>query len=118
MNNNLVNIIEKTQIRSDLPAFTTGDTIKVSVRIVENGKTRNQVFQGVVISRRGSGVRDTFIVRKFSAGIGAERTFPVNSPNIASIEVVRHGKVRRKKLYYLRDRAGKSARLKEVFKNK
>lgn len=118
MNNNLVKSIESSQIRSDLPAFTTGDTIKVSVRIVENGKTRNQVFQGVVISRRGSGVSETFIVRKYSAGVGVERTFPVNSPNIASIEVVRHGKVRRKKLYYLRDRAGKSARLKEVFKNK
>ncbi len=118
MNNNLVKSIESSQIRLDLPAFTTGDTIKVSVRIVENGKTRNQVFQGVVISRRGSGVSETFIVRKYSAGVGVERTFPVNSPNIASIEVVRHGKVRRKKLYYLRDRAGKSARLKEVFKNK
>lgn len=115
MNNNLVNLIEKTQIRSDLPAFTTGDTVKVSVRIVEGGKSRIQVFQGVVISRRGSGVSETFIVRKFSSGIGVERTFPVNSPNIAGIEIVKHGKVRRKKIYYLRQRSGKSARLKEVF---
>ncbi len=115
MNKNLVNIINKTQIRSDLPSFTTGDTIKVSVRIVEGGKSRIQVFQGVVISRRGSGVSETFIVRKFSAGVGIERTFPVNSPNIAGIEVVKHGKVRRKKIYFLRSRSGKSARLKEVF---
>lgn len=115
MNKNLVNIINKTQIRSDLPSFTTGDTIKVSVRIVEGGKSRIQVFQGVVISRRGSGVSETFIVRKFSAGVGIERTFPVNSPSIAGIEVVKHGKVRRKKIYFLRSRSGKSARLKEVF---
>ena len=115
MNKNLVNIIEKTQIRSDLPSFTTGDTIKVSVRIVEGGKSRIQVFQGVVISRRGSGVSETFIVRKSSAGIGVERTFPVNSPSIAGIEVVKHGKVRRKKIFFLRSRSGKSARLKEVF---
>lgn len=115
MNTNLVNLIEKTQIRSDLPAFTTGDTVKVSVRIVENGKSRIQVFQGVIISRRGHGVSETFIVRKFSAGIGVERVFPVNSPNIAGVEVIKHGKVRRKKIYYLRQRAGKSARLKEVF---
>lgn len=115
MNKNLVNLIEKTQIRSDLPAFTTGDTVKVSVRIVENGKTRIQVFQGVVISRRGHGVSETFIVRKSSNGVGVERTFPVNSPNIAGVEVLRHGKVRRKKIYFLRQRSGKSARLKEVF---
>lgn len=115
MNTNLVNLIEKTQIRSDLPAFTTGDTVKVSVRIVENGKSRIQVFQGVIISRRGHGVSETFIVRKFSSGIGVERVFPVNSPNIAGVEVIKHGKVRRKKIYYLRQRAGKSARLKEVF---
>ncbi len=115
MNTNLVGLIEKSQIRSDLPAFTTGDTIKVSVRIVEGGKSRIQVFQGVVISRRGHGVSETFIIRKSSAGVGVERTFPVNSPNIAGIEVLRHGKVRRKKIYYLRQRSGKSARLKEVF---
>ncbi len=115
MNTGLVNLIEKSQVRSDLPAFTTGDTIKVSVRIVEGGKSRIQVFQGVVISRRGHGVSETFIIRKFSAGVGVERTFPVNSPNISGIEVIKHGKVRRKKIYYLRQRAGKSARLKEVF---
>jgi len=114
MNNNLVNQITKTQIRTDLPAFTTGDTIKVSVKITENGKSRIQVFQGVVIARRGSGVGETFIIRKMSSGIGVERTFPVNSPSIASIEVIKHGKVRRAKIFYLRSRRGKAARLKEV----
>ena len=114
MNNQLVETITKSQIRTDLPKFVTGDTIKVSVRIVENGKQRIQVFQGVVITRRGSGVGETFIVRKMSSGVGVERTFPVNSPVISSIEVVKHGKVRRKKIYFLRSRSGKSARLKEV----
>ena len=114
MNNNLVAQITKSQIRTDLPKFVTGDTIKVNVRIIEGGKSRIQVFQGVVISRRGSGVGETFIVRKMSSGIGVERTFPVNSPSIASIEVLKHGKVRRKKIYFLRNRSGKSARLKEV----
>lgn len=114
MNNNLVDIITKSQIRTDLPKFVTGDTIKVSVRIIENGKERIQVFQGVVIARRGSGVSETFIVRKMSSGVGVERTFPVNSPVISSIQVLKHGKVRRKKIYFLRSRSGKSARLKEV----
>ena len=114
MNNNLVEQITKSQIRTDLPKFVTGDTIKVSVRIIEGGKSRIQVFQGVVIARRGSGVGETFIVRKMSSGIGVERTFPVNSPSIASIEVLKHGKVRRKKIYFLRNRSGKSARLKEI----
>ena len=114
MNNNLVAQITKSQIRTDLPKFVTGDTIKVNVRIIEGGKSRIQVFQGVVIARRGSGVGETFIVRKMSSGVGVERTFPVNSPSIASVEVLKHGKVRRKKIYVLRSRSGKSARLKEV----
>jgi large subunit ribosomal protein L19 len=114
MNNQLVEKITKSQIRTDLPKFVTGDTIKVSVRIIENGKERIQLFQGVVIARRGSGVSETFIVRKMSAGVGVERTFPVNSPVISSIQVIKHGKVRRKKIYFLRSRSGKSARLKEV----
>ena len=114
MNNNLVEKITKSQIRTDLPKFVTGDTIKVNVRIIEGGKSRIQVFQGVVIARRGSGVGETFIVRKMSSGIGVERTFPVNSPSIASVEVLKHGKVRRKKIYFLRNRSGKSARLKEI----
>ena len=116
MNNNLVNEIAQTQIRKDIPDFGTGDTIKVNVKIIEGGKSRIQAFQGIVIARRGSGVSETFIVRKMSSGVGVERTFPVNSPSIASIEVIKHGKVRRKKIFFLRNRSGKSARLKEVLK--
>jgi large subunit ribosomal protein L19 len=115
MNKNLVNEITATQIRNDLPKFTTGDTVRVSVRIIENGKSRIQVFEGVVIAFRGAGISKTFIVRKVSNGVGVERNFPVNSPLVASLEVVKHGKVRRKKIYFLRERSGKSARLKQVF---
>ena len=114
MNNNLVKEITDSQIRHDLPDFSSGDTIRVSVRIVENGKSRIQVFEGVVLARRGSGISETFIVRKMSSGVGVERTFPVNSPVISSLEVIKHGKVRRKKIYFIRKRSGKSARLKEV----
>ena len=114
MNMNLINEVTANQIKKDVPAFGAGDTVKVHVRIVEGTKERIQVFQGVVIARRGSGVGETFIVRKMSSGIGVERTFPVNSPSIASIEVLKHGKVRRKKIYFLRERSGKSARLKEI----
>lgn len=114
MNNNLVKEITDSQIRHDLPDFSSGDTIRVSVRIVENGKSRIQVFEGVVLARRGSGISETFIVRKMSNGIGVERNFNVNSPSISSIEVVRRGKVRRNKIFYLRNRSGKSARIKEI----
>ena len=114
MNNNLVNEITASQIRKDLPAFKSGDEVKVSVRIVEGNKTRLQVFQGVVICRRGGGVSETFTVRKMSSGVGVERTFPVNSPNVASIVVVRKGKVRRNKITYIRKLSGKSARIKEI----
>ena len=114
MNNNLVNEITASQIRHDLPAFSSGDEIKVSVRIVEGSKSRIQNFQGVVISRRGGGVSETFTVRKMSSGVGVERTFPINSPSIASIVVVRRGKVRRNKVTYIRKLSGKSARIKEI----
>ncbi len=114
MNKNLVSEITATQIKKDVPAFTSGDTLKVSVRIIENGKERTQAFQGVCIARRGTGVSESFIVRKVSGGVGVERNFLVNSPNVASIEVVKHGKVRRHKIYFLRQRSGKSARLKEI----
>ena len=114
MNNNLVNEITASQIRHDLPEFNSGDEIKVSVRIVEGSKSRIQNFQGVVISRRGGGVSETFTVRKMSSGVGVERTFPINSPSIASIVVVRKGKVRRNKITYIRKLSGKSARIKEV----
>ena len=114
MNNNLVDQITARQIRHDLPEFSSGDTIKVYVRIIENKKERNQVFEGVVMQRRGSGVSATFTVRKISSGIGVERTFPVNSPSIAKIEVVRRGKVRRNKISYLRKLSGKAARIKSA----
>lgn len=114
MNLNLVNEVTQSQIRSDIPDFSTGDTLKVSLKIRENNKERIQVFEGVCISIRGSGVSKTFIVRKFSDGIGIERNFLINSPSISKIEVVRHGKVRRKKIFYIRDLKGKKARLKEV----
>lgn len=114
MNNNLVNEITASQIRHDLPEFNSGDTVKVSVRIVEGTKSRIQNFEGVVISRRGGGVSETFTVRKMSSGIGVERTFPINSPSIASIVVVRRGKVRRNKITYIRKLSGKSARIKEI----
>ena len=113
MNNNLVKEITARQLRTDIPSFRSGDTIKVYVRIIENKKERNQVFEGVVMQRRGSGVSATFTVRKISSGIGVERTFPVNAPSIASIEVVKHDKVRRNKITYMRKLSGKAARIKE-----
>ncbi len=105
--------IEKAYLRDDLPDFSSGDTIKVHVRIVEGDKERIQVFQGTVIGRRGGGLGATFTVRKISSGVGVERTFPLYSPNIAKIEKVRGGQVRRAKLYYLRTLTGKSARIRE-----
>lgn len=114
MNKQLVQQVTATQIRPDVPDFTTGDTVRVMVVIRENNKERQQAFEGVVISIRGAGASRTFIVRKESAGVGVERNFFVNSPVIASIKVLKHAKVRRHKLYYLRKRSGKSARLEEV----
>ena len=114
MNNRLVEEVTASQLRTDLPEFSSGDEIRVSVRIIEGNKSRIQVFQGVVIQRRGGGVNATFTVRKMSSGIGVERTFPLHSPNIAGIEVVRRGKVRRNKITYIRKRSGKAARIKEA----
>lgn len=114
MNTNIVNEVTARQLKNDIPAFKAGDTVKVSVRIIENKKERIQIFQGVVMQRRGSGVSETFTVRKISSGIGVERTFPVNSPVIANIELVKHGKVRRSRINYLRKLSGKAARIKEV----
>ena len=114
MNNRLVEEVTASQLRTDLPEFSSGDEIKVSVRIIEGNKSRIQVFQGVVIQRRGGGVNATFTVRKMSSGIGVERTFPLHSPSIAGIEVVRRGKVRRNKITYIRKRSGKAARIKEI----
>lgn len=106
--------IERAYMKNDHPDFKSGDTLKVHVRIKEGDKERVQVFQGVVIGRRGSGTGKTFTVRKISSGIGVERVFPFYSPNIAKIELIRSGQVRRSKLYYLRELTGKSARIKEL----
>ncbi|HEV3226784.1 MAG TPA: 50S ribosomal protein L19 [Acidimicrobiales bacterium] len=110
---NPTDLIDVDSVRDDVPAFGPGDTLKVHVRVVEGNKERVQVFQGVVIRRQGSGVRETFTVRKVSYGVGVERTFPVHSPVVAKIEPVTRGAVRRAKLYYLRDRIGKAAKVKE-----
>ena len=114
MNTNIVNEVTARQIKNDVPDFSSGDTVKVYVRIIENKKERIQVFQGVVMQRRGSGVSGTFTVRKISSGVGVERTFPVNSPVISKIELLKRGKVRRSRITYLRKRSGKAARIKEV----
>ncbi len=109
----IIRSIESSQIRDDYPEFRTGDTVKVHFQVVEGDKTRVQIFQGVVISRRGGGTAATFMVRKISGGISVERVFPLNSPLIEKIEVTRAGKVRRAKLFYLRGKTGKAARIKE-----
>jgi large subunit ribosomal protein L19 len=110
---NIIKAIEKEHMRTDLPDLRIGDTVKVFVKVIEGTRERLQAFEGYVIARKGGGVKETIIVRRVSFGIGIERTFPLHSPKIASIEVVRHGKVRRSKLYFLRERAGKAAKLKE-----
>jgi len=110
---NTLDALDAQSLRSDIPDFRPGDTLKVHVRVVEGTRSREQVFQGVVIRRQGGGIRETFTVRKVSFGVGVERTFPVHSPNIAKIERVVRGDVRRAKLYYLRDLRGKAAKIKE-----
>ena len=102
------------QLRTDIPAFQPGDTVRVHAKVVEGSRERIQVFEGVVISRKGQGISEMYTVRKISSGIGVERTFPVHTPRVEKIEVVRHGKVRRAKLYYLRALQGKAARIKEI----
>ncbi len=110
---NLVDVIEKEQLKSDIPDFQPGDTVKVHVKVVEGSRERIQVFEGVVIRRKGSGINETFTVRRVSYGVGVERTFPLHSPRVAKIEVAKRGRVRRARLYYLRERRGKAARVKE-----
>jgi large subunit ribosomal protein L19 len=110
----LIEEITKEQLRSDLPAFRPGDTVRVHVKVVEGTRERIQVYEGVVIKRRGGGISETFTVRKISYGVGVERTFPVHTPKIAKLEVTRRGKGRRAKLYYLRNLRGKKARIKEI----
>jgi large subunit ribosomal protein L19 len=110
---NTLDALDADSLRTDIPAFRPGDTVKVHVRVVEGNRSRIQVFQGVVIRRQGGGIRETFTVRKVSFGVGVERTFPVHTPIVERIEVVTRGDVRRAKLYYLRELRGKAAKIKE-----
>ena len=110
---NKTDLVDQAYLRTDIPEFRPGDTVKVHVRVVEAGRERIQVFQGVVIRRQGGGLQETFTVRKISFGVGVERTFPLHSPSIGKLEVVTRGKVRRAKLYYLRELRGKKAKIKE-----
>ena len=112
--NPIIEQIEKESMKSSITPFNIGDTLKVYVKVVEGDKERIQAYEGVVIARRNGGIRETFVVRKISNGVGVERTFPLHSPRIDKVEVVRKGRVRRAKLYYLRDRQGKAAKVKEV----
>ncbi|WP_055667837.1 50S ribosomal protein L19 [Desnuesiella massiliensis] len=112
--NELLRAIEAEQIRNDLPQFNVGDTVKVHVKVKEGNRERIQVFEGTVIKRQNGGLRETFTVRRIAYNVGVERTFPVNAPIIEKIEVTRRGKVRRAKLFYLRDRVGKAAKVKEL----
>ena len=113
MANDIMGIIEATQLRDDIPAFEPGDTVNVHVRVIEGDKERIQQFQGVVIAKKSHGSTRTFTVRKISNGVGVERVFPIHSPKLAKIEVVRRGRVRRAKLYYLRNLRGRAARIRE-----
>lgn len=117
MSNDLMNLVDGTQLRDDIPEFKPGDTVDVHVRVIEGNKERIQRYSGVVIARQGRGATETFTVRKISNGVGVERIFPVHSPKLAKIERVREGRVRRAKLYYLRSRRGKSARIKEKMRD-
>ncbi len=112
--NDIIRSIEQEQLRADLPEFNVGDTVKVYVKIKENNRERTQMFEGTVIKRQNGGIRETFTVRRFAYGVGVERTFPTNSPIIEKIEITRRGKVRRAKLFYLRDRVGKASKVKEL----
>ncbi len=109
----IIDEIVQSQLKSDVPEFSPGDTVRVNVRVVESGRERTQAFEGVVLSRRAAGINENFTVRRTAHGIGVERTFLLHSPRIESLSVVRRGKVRRAKLYYLRERVGKAARIKE-----
>ena len=110
---NIIQALEQEQLRKDIPSFIPGDSVRVHVKVVEGSNERIQMFEGVVIARQGSGVREDFTVRRISYGVGIERTFPVHSPRLAKIEVTRRGIVRRAKLYYLRNLTGKAARIRE-----
>ncbi|MBQ1801732.1 50S ribosomal protein L19 [Lachnobacterium bovis] len=114
--NEIIKKIEQEQLKAEVPAFNTGDTVRVHAKIKEGNRERIQIFEGTVIKKQGGSNRATFTVRKLSNGVGVEKTWPLHSPNVANVEVVRKGKVRRAKLYYLRDRVGKAAKVKEIVK--
>ena len=111
---NIIEQIEKENLKAEVPVFAVGDTVKVSVKVIEGSKERIQNFEGIVIAKKNGSIRETFTVRRLSYGIGVERTFPIHSPKIAGIAVVKRGKVRRAKLYYLRDLTGKAAKVEEI----
>ena len=111
--NDIIRAVEQKQLKSDLPKLREGDTVKVNVKVVEGSRERIQTYEGYIIAKKGGGLSETITVRRISYGCGVERTFPIHSPRIDSIVVVRHGKVRRAKLYFIRDRVGKAARIKE-----
>ena len=111
---NVIESLEKEQLRDDIPEFKAGDTVRLFIRIIEGGKERIQQYEGIVIKRQNSGIRETFTVRRVSYGVGVEKTFPVHSPKLEKIQVMRRGRVRRAKLYYLRDLTGKAARIKDI----
>ncbi|PKM63133.1 MAG: 50S ribosomal protein L19 [Firmicutes bacterium HGW-Firmicutes-21] len=110
---NLIEAFVNEQVKKEIPSFNVGDTVKVYQRIVEGTRVRTQIFEGTVIARRNGGISETFTVRRVSYGVGTEKTFPLHSPNVQNVEVIRHGKVRRAKLYYLRDKIGKASKVKE-----
>ena len=110
---NIINVLEPEQLRTDIPEFRAGDTVRVHVKVVEGTRERIQIFEGLVINRKNGGVRETFTVRRIASGVGVERTFPLHSPRLAKIELMRRGIVRRAKLYYLRNLTGKAARIRE-----
>ena len=111
---NIIDAINQENLKPEIPAFSVGDTVKVMVKVIEGDKERLQAYEGVVIARKHGGISETFTVRRLSFGVGVEKTFPIHSPKVAKIEVVRRGKVRRAKLYYLRERTGKAAKVKEI----
>ena len=116
MYNKIIDAINAENVKKEIPEFNVGDTVKVSIKVIEGDRERIQAFEGIVIARKNGGISETFTVRRVSFGVGVEKTFPIHSPKVADIKVVRRGKVRRAKLYYLRERTGKAAKVKEITK--
>ena len=116
MYNKIIDAINAENVKKEVPEFSVGDTVKVMIKVIEGDRERLQAFEGIVIARKNGGISETFTVRRVSFGVGVEKTFPLHSPKVADIKVIRHGKVRRAKLYYLRERTGKAARVKEITK--